>query len=441
MTDLGEQENNLALPNSVNHLIGLLRPIQIWGLFALGCALTGLTLLIMWVLSPDSIANDVNYYWFYVSRVSTEGFANTLVEYPTPAAVLLWLPSLIAPDYEAYFNIFWIISSILCFLIGVSLVRAFPRSKIGLLGSYLWMALLIAAGPLGMFRFDLWPGLMALLALLSLMKNRDNWSTYSGLGAGLKLWPVVIVPFGFSGIRPRRRQLLIFVGTGLALVIFSLLVGGWERLISPMTWQGERGLHVESVLASGVLLARVFATSGWEADLSDNNSVDFTGPGVDILLRIGGVLQFVFLAGWLYLSWKVIRSNSRSIEVIALSSTATILWLLVINKVFSPQYILWILPIASALLTIGLANRVHSKEKGSSLMVFPLWWYFAFFFIAAMTHLAYPTFYQMLFAGSQLDLLLATGGMLSRNILMVILAFSLTRRVLCILKNAQLERA
>lgn len=356
--------------------------------------------LLWWVLTPrGTIETDVGYYWAYVSLVPEHGFGPVLPEYPLPAAILLWLPTLFVSTFPAYFNVFWLVNAALC------LVFAWALWRVGERPALIWLAGLAAAGPLSLFRFDLWPGLLVALALWNYARP-VRWSVLLAAGTALKVWPVLIWPLGgwkWRRLWPALLSAVLVVGVCLA-------IAGPERLLSPFTWQGERGLHIEALLALWILVARLF-TDRWEAGLSDNNSVDFTGPGVQATLVVGSVLWVLFIAAALALAWWVGRH--RSVTAVALAVNWVLWTMLAVNKVFSPQYLMWALPAFAVLWLV--ARRP-----------LPRWWIPAVLMISFLTGLTYPLFYDYLFNGPAW---VATVGLVVRGVLLVALSVSLAVRI------------
>ena len=53
--------------------------------------------------------------------------------------------------------------------------------------------------------------------------------------------------------------LLCWLALAAGLAVTALLTGGWTRLISPLRWQSDRGLQIESLWATPLMLIRGFA--------------------------------------------------------------------------------------------------------------------------------------------------------------------------------------
>src|SRR6185295_7359301 len=126
-----------------------------------------------------------------------------------------------------------------------------------------WLLFVFLIGALSYLRFDMLPAVLAGGALLA--ARRRPWITgaLTGLGAAIKLWPALLIPSFLSYKPDRRRAGLAFVAVGFGLALVSLIFGGWLRLISPLTWQADRGLQIESIWATPLMVVRAFRPRGW----------------------------------------------------------------------------------------------------------------------------------------------------------------------------------
>ena len=144
-----------------------------------------------------------------------------------------------------------------------------------------WLIFVPLIGPLAYLRFDMLPAVLAGGALLA--ARRKPWVTgaLTGLGAAIKLWPALLIGAFLSYRSDRRPAGVAFVVVGFGLALISLIFGGWSRLISPLTWQSDRGLQIESIWATPLMLARAARPDHWIVDISQYQAYEIFGPGVD----------------------------------------------------------------------------------------------------------------------------------------------------------------
>ena len=382
----------------------------------------GAALLLSWAFTPrGTVENDVNYYFAWVRLVPEYGFSEILPEYPTPVMLLLWLPILVVSTEAGYRAVF-VGASLVVAAAAVAMMRLLPDGRAARTAAIVVALCVGAVGPLGLYRFDLLPGALlafgcVLLARRPATGSRAGWSVAVALATGIKLWPIIAWPLGLGDRGARRREVAGFAATGAALVAGSLLAAGWDRLLSPLGWQSGRGLQVESVWATWVLAARLVSPSTWEAQLSDANSWDFSGPGVAATLTVAGLAQ-VGLAAWVVaLTWRVWRSRVVDPVVVSVTATSVVAVFVATDKVFSPQYMLWLAPVAAVACGLG---------RGGAAV--PSWWAPTLVVACALTQLSYPTTYGWLYPGDAGPaFLLGTLVMATRNALMVALAVSTCR--------------
>jgi len=173
------------------------------------------------------------------------------------------------------------------------------------------------------------------------------------------LWPATMVDK-----KAVRRATAGFFSAGALLAIASLLYAGWDRLVSPLTWQSDRGLQIESVYATPVMIARLFDQDSWTVYISKYQAYEIAGPGTMLLTYIataatilGGITMLVLYIGWLW------RKDRTPIEAGTLMIIATLI-MIITNKTFSPQYMIWLGAPVAALLTISARHPDLLPDQG-----------------------------------------------------------------------------
>lgn len=291
--------------------------------------------------------SDTYYYFLQAEAALASGrpLAVMTPEYPTPAAGLLLLPYLLGGEgYDAYRWNFLVLVVGVDALFAVLLIwRAGP---VGLLS---WTLLETLSGRLALLRFDVIPAVLAASAVLLLLRRRDAAaSQFAVLGAAVKLWPALLLPLALGDRRTRERVAFRALAGGLLLVVLSIFAGGLERLLSPLIYQRDRGLQIESVAASMPMLARM-SEPGYAVFWSKWNAYEITGPGVAGALAattpasvVGIGLFAVLLARW----YRAGAPPATSAHLALFSIAA----FMVTSKALSPQYFLWLAAPAAALL-------------------------------------------------------------------------------------------
>ena len=208
-------------------------------------ATRGITLLVLATPAEHGIIRDVYYYGNQLDAMfSGVPVGETLREYPLPAfAIFLtprWLSGFTPWTYASIFVALMVV-------IDAAFVSGLWRVGRGA-GVRLWLVLVPLLGPLTFTRFDLVSAVLAGFALLALAAQ---WAGTSGVlaaaGAAVKLWPAGLLPALLVRRYRPLRVLAGFVAFGVLAVVATLAAGGTARLLSPLTWQSDRGLQLETI--------------------------------------------------------------------------------------------------------------------------------------------------------------------------------------------------
>jgi Glycosyltransferase family 87 len=244
----------------------------------------------------------------------------------------------------------------------------------------LWLWFVPAIGPLAYFRFDLVPAVLAGGAVLAAIRRPAVAGTLTAFGAALKLWPAVMLPTFLIRRGDRREVLAGFFGTAVLVGGLALAVGGVDRTLSPLRWQSARGLQIESIAATPLMLARMVHPVGtWDVRLSKYKAFEIFGPGVHLVSQL--TTGLTLLGGLLLVTlwWRAHRTPAPSAETLGWIFLATALVVTVTNKTLSPQYLLWLGGPVAALAVRSQANpavrtfaRVLLVTAVATQLVFPV---------------------------------------------------------------------
>ncbi len=415
------------------------RPALTWRWLALIWLVARGIVFGVWFYFKLSTQHDVLYYWHRTHLLWTgTPLADTLVEYPTPVVWFLSIPYWLAGQSRPGFVVVFIVLMLLLdVLFAVALWRAGGTHRT--FAVLFWIVFTFVMGPTTYMRFDLVPAVLGGLAVIALYSNRRAIAGgLVGLGAALKLWPALLWPATLGGSwRSRLRSLLGAVVVGGGLAAASLVAGGWHRLISPLEWQGARGLQIESLWATPMMLIRGFAPSRYAVEVSQWQAFEITGAGVGAMLTASNVAMVVGYLGiaWWYVMW--LRRSDRTIVDAALLMVLVIAVTIVTNKTFSPQYMMWLGgPLAALLVAAGRAPREQQAPTWRNLRALTFW----VLGLTLATQLVYPVLYEPLVHGGPL-MLLATIVLVLRNLGMVVFVVWLALLVRRTLRRGQGTRA
>jgi len=341
--------------------------------------------LCLLLLVPESgVLSDLEYFG---RALGAEGLARALPEYPWPVVALLAAPlqagiTVGFPYFLALIAAFLAVDAAFAWQLWRAAGR---RMSVGL---GLWIALGPLLGPLVLTRFD---ALTAILAAggIALAASRPALAgSFNALGCGIKLWPAIAFPALLvpGDARARLRAVAAATTTGLALAAATVLAAGAERLWSPFAFQAQRGLQVEAFAALPLLWARhVDAAFTWTTSLGACRCWEITGPGVDLVLQgaAGGLLVGLAALALLHARAFLAPPAARTIGLALRLMVVTLIVWIATNKVFSPQYLLWL---AAPLALLGALPGEKLQHADTAL------------FVAAclLTHLVFPLQYSSL---------------------------------------------
>lgn len=392
-----------------------LSPRRRAGTGALGTALVwvGLRLTMIALLLGKELTarGDVTYYFGKISRLPEVGLGQTLTEYPTPVVWMLQLPRLLGGrDNDSYWILFMVLMGLLD--AGLTAWLWWRGRRTGSWAALYWTFFTFLVGPLVYLRFDIVPAVLAAAALLLLTRLPAVAGALVAVGAAIKLWPALLVA-GLFGRRDRRARVWWGVGvTGVVLVALSLLAGGWGRLVSPLAWQGERGLQIESVWATPTMVNVLAHPGRYYIQISPYQAYEIYGPGVDAMLVVASVATVLGGLAIVALAVRAWRSPGHDLRTAAMVMTAIVAVMIVTNKTFSPQYLVWLGgPLSVLLLARGEAPH---RPQERTLLVLGL-------ALALLTHLVYPLFYSWVTtAGPGLGRTTMTLVLAARNVGMLV---------------------
>jgi hypothetical protein len=348
--------------------------------------ITRLLMLVILASFERFVVGDVYYYHRKISGMFTAGLDQTLFEYPTPVVWILWLPyGASLGNRVGYLVAFVIFMLALDALFTYALWRSSRRRHDTAID--FWLIFVPLIGPLSYLRFDMLPAVLAGGALLAARHKPWVTGALTGLGAAIKLWPALLIGAFMSYRADRRPAGVAFVAVGFGLALISLIFGGWSRLISPLTWQSDRGLQIESIWATPLMLARAVKPEYWTVDMSRYQAYEIFGPGVDPWLIISSVATLLGLALIILLTIRAFRHNGSTPVAIGFVIVAIVAIMTITNKTLSPQYLLWLGgPMAALLLFRPQAtpeeSPVINRMAGQLLG------------LALLTQLVYPLFYD-----------------------------------------------
>lgn len=348
------------------------------------------------------IRSDVNYYLWWLS--AGKPIRETLVEYPLPVVWFLDAVRVLSSDQSTYLLAFG------CSMALLDLVFAWALWRRRALRALLfWMGFVTFFGSLIWVRYDMLPAFAVGMAALVVSRHPRAAGALVALGAGLKLWPALLIAPLLGRSRAAMLRTIWFGITGAALALAAYLHGGWDRLTSPLTWQSDRGLQVESVPATWLMWQRATAdVNSWRVEMSKYNAFEIFGPGIEGWMQASDVVMVLAIGSAVGMTLMVFIRRQLPADLLVLAMTSIVLAMLVANKTLSPQYLLWLATPVAALLAVATTPVMRRRAvvlAGATLVA------------GYLTQQIYPGFYgHIIGATPQVS---ATLLLVARNLLLV----------------------
>jgi uncharacterized membrane protein len=323
-----------------------------WAAAAVAAALLGISFYVLITWLEQGQLSDVPVYVRYagIVRGGAVPYRDFPFEYPPAALPALILPSYLSWSYATSFAVLMGVLGAACIVAAALVLRAVDASA-----ERIWAALLligvapVVLGSLFDTRFDLWPTLLAVGAVVAIVQERPVVSgALIGLGFAAKLWPAVLLPIAVAHLwrRRGRRSALAVVAAFLAVAAACFLpfaVLAPDGLHAMLSDQLSRPLQVES-LGAAVLMAAQHLGMHPLATVSTHGAQALSGRGAGLAADLSTALELAgVLAVWILFA----RRRNADGEAVLLAAAAAVCVLVAFDKVLSPQYMIWLVPVVA----------------------------------------------------------------------------------------------
>ena len=300
-------------------------------------------------------------------------------EYPPLALLFIAIPRIFA-DTPFGYNVAFVAEIFLFMVAGLLLTSrlagAIGRDRCKAMVSYSILVLLMLEFVVD--RFDIIPAIMTLGALYLFMTGRVRWAfVLLALGTLTKLYPAILFPVMLLYLVSERRWrdaaegTVAFVGTGLLALAICWVVDP-ELILGFLGYHGDRPLQLESVASSIVYLVSMLGlTDVWIQPSTDPGSFlsdNLRGPLPDAVAEVLMPLMVVAIIAVcaLYAYRRLSVTSEQGMRMAALAMLGCLMAFLVTNKVFSSQYLIWLIP--SVLFVLMVSDERLSKRLNVSVL-------------------------------------------------------------------------
>jgi hypothetical protein len=210
------------------------------------------------------------------------------------------------------------------------------------------------------FRFDLFPALLMAVAVWAALGGRPAAAGVAlALGVLAKLFPVAVLPaIALPWLVPLDIRGLTRLGQGFAATLVAGLlpfvaIAGSEATFQFLRYNADRGLQIESTGGGLAVLGGLL--TGQKVDMDFRfSSVNVDGTFATAWLALLPVLTIAGFGLVAWLGWRRIRAEAAMSgrvhpSTVVELATVSLLLLLATSKVYSIQYVVWLVPLAALL--------------------------------------------------------------------------------------------
>jgi hypothetical protein len=278
------------------------------------------------------------------------------------------------------------------------------RSRYGMLAAYTAMFGFLLLSPVALLRLEGITGPLVVIALVWLAKRPLVSGALLAVATWIKVWPALVI--GAIVAVCRERWLIVVAGFGVtaATAAVSAASGGLSHLFSFLSTQSDRALQLEAPIATPwVWMASVDFLDARVYQNYDLATREVVGPLDGAAIALSTPLLIAAAAAIAGLVLWARRRGAAAHDLLLVGAFALVAASIVFNKVGSPQYLLWLLPVA--VVAMRTPTPWWRRMTGGLLVT------------SLLTTLIFPIFYMPLVRLEFLPVLLLT----VRNALLVVL--------------------
>jgi hypothetical protein len=325
--------------------------------------------------------------------------------YPIGAIVPIVLADAAGP---LLYQLLWFLMTAALNAATVGILTDWGRNRAGYPAAWFWLLVSLLLSPVGLLRLEGLTAPLVIMGLVLLARRPVLATALLTAATWIKVWPAAVV---LAIVATNRRRLSVLV-TGAVLsggvTVAVWLAGGLNHLSGFVTEQTDRALQLEAPVTTPWVWLAALGHNG--TTIYQNHEIatrEVSGPGAGVAAAAMTPVMFLVLAGVFVLMLVALRRRRDPASLMLLGSLALVTTFVVLNKVGSPQYILWIAPVV----TVGvLTDWAHWRVPAYLTVA-----------ISLLTTLVFPVFYMPLIAGDVGALLLLT---LRNGLLVLLLGWS-----------------
>jgi uncharacterized membrane protein len=327
----------------------LRRDVPTWAAALASCVLLAVSFFVLQWLEHGHVG-DVHHYVHY-ARLVRHGalpYRDFGYVYPPASLPVILLPAYLPWSYPTAFAVVMGVCGVACVAAAVRALRSVGAGPVRTTGALLLLGVSpLALGEVFNTRFDLWPTLLALAAIVVLLRERSLLAGgLTGLGFAAKLWPGVLLPLAVVYLWRRAsrgaalRAVLSFIAVVAACFVpFAILAP--HGLAASLKFQVVRPLQVESLGAAVLMALRHLRLTSALVTVSRPTGQSLKGAGTGLAADLSSAFDVAAVVG-VWVAFALRRRGDR--DSLLLAAAASVSALVAFDKVLSPQYLIWLVP-------------------------------------------------------------------------------------------------
>jgi len=311
-----------------------------------------------------------------------------LVEYPPGVLIAAVPPALLTSDVATYHFLFCIEMELLLTAAAWLGVRTAERLKAGAGTQALKLSIVyaLALGVVGVRHYDALVALSLSVGIYGLTTRRPALAGFAlGLGVIAKGVPLILAPLGLWRLFDVERRgdlgralLAASAICGLSALAYWGLAG--DHAADALAYHADRPLQIESLYGAVLMVWHLFQRDLLHITFaygSHNISASFE-PALRKAATATTLLAIMSVYLWYGFARGRARDETERLTIFLAAAAAMLIAYIGLGKVFSPQYMTWLLP-------IGVISAVLSSERSRVLLISA----------AAATQIEWPYIYQI----------------------------------------------
>lgn len=318
----------------------------------------------------------------------------------------------IASTWQAYLKGLIFINVILV------IIHLYIYKQRSTLAPYLFLGILLFAGPIFFFRHDLFVSLFVIGSILLWQKKKVNLAAFTlGVATSIKIYPMLILPYFVILAYKSKNYLEVlkvtaFFGLGILLIfgVYILLGSSVSEIVNSLKVNSIKPVHVESIWGSLLTIIGKLKNGVWTPGLGSSGIFGIDPRFIYVPVNFYNYFWILPLgAFYIFIHKNVKKFDELRVDFIFL----IILIFLLFSKILTAQYLFWLLP---------LFPLLKFTKKTSLIMVSA---FVTILLIVFASQYIYPLHYNELLgifysSGQQAEYFYV---LLIRNILLIILFF------------------